>query len=439
MDPLCSWYMRKKTKTTNKPRSVISGRLVDGALVETIHLRRQKKTIFCVSQNGLWHTQEQLEIDEKESIPFSAKNNLIKHKVILLPDEPVDYGTEEELIKRIQAFIHKYVHVSPLFEQLSSYYVLLTWIYDCFHELPYLRLKGDPGCGKTRFLLTVGSLCYKPIFASGASTVSPLFRMLDTIRGTLIMDEGDFRYTDERSEIIKILNNGNARGFPVLRSEVTPWGEYNPHAFYVYGPKLVATRKSFDDPALETRCITEEMGVEKLRDDIPINLTDEHEEEATHLRNMLLMFRFKMFGKIELDEEIERLDVEPRLKQVLRPLFSVIKDPAIREELIQLMGEYEEGMATYRGMQIEAQVLEVISEIKKQGDLPLSIPEIASWFSDRYGDQYDNKVTVRTIGKIIRETLQLKPKKTGGTYVIPVSEYPKLEWLFEKYSVNGDL
>ena len=154
---------------------------------------------------------------------------------------------------------------------------------------------------------------------------------------------------------------------------------------------------------------------------------------------MLLMFRFKKYGTVVLDEEVERLDIEPRLKQVLRPLFSVIKDPAIREELIQLMGEYEEGMATYRGMQIEAQVLEIIQEIKKQGDLPLSIPEIASWFSDRYGDQYDNKVRVRTIGKIIRETLQLKPKKTGGTYVIPVSEYPKLQWLFEKYSLNeGD-
>ena len=200
---------------------------------------------------------------------------------------------------------------------------------------------------------------------------------------------------------------------------MTPWGEYNPHAFYVYGPKLVATRKSFDDPALETRCITEEMGTEKLRSDIPINLTDEHEEEATQLRKMLLMFRFKMYGKMFLDEEVERLDIEPRLKQVLRPLFSVIRDPVIRKDLIALMSEYQEGMATYRGMKIEAQVLEVILEVKKQGELPLSIPDIASWFSDRYGEQYDNKVTVRTIGKIIRESLQLKPKKTGGKYVIP--------------------
>jgi CheY-like chemotaxis protein len=70
--------------------------------------------------------------------------------------------------------------------------VLFSWIYDDFNELPYLRVIGDAGSGKTRFLLTVGSLCYKPIFASGASTVSPLFRALDIFRGTLLIDEGDF-------------------------------------------------------------------------------------------------------------------------------------------------------------------------------------------------------------------------------------------------------
>ena len=54
----------------------------------------------------------------------------------------------------------------------------------------------------------MGSLCYKPIFASGASTVSPLFRILDSFRGTLIIDEDDFRFSDEKAEVVKILNNG---------------------------------------------------------------------------------------------------------------------------------------------------------------------------------------------------------------------------------------
>jgi hypothetical protein len=63
-----------------------------------------------------------------------------------------------------------------LFEQIASYYVLFSWVYDAFNELPYLRVRGNAGSGKTRLLLMVGSLCYKPIFASGASTVMLLRR-----------------------------------------------------------------------------------------------------------------------------------------------------------------------------------------------------------------------------------------------------------------------
>jgi hypothetical protein len=118
-------------------------------------------------------------------------------------------------------------------------------------------------------MLTVGSLCYKPIFASGASTVSPLFRILDSFRGTLVIDKGDFRLSDEQAEIVKILNNWNAKGFPVLRSEATASrGEFNPRAYEVYGPKLIATRGFFKDRALESRCLTEETGGRSLRDDI---------------------------------------------------------------------------------------------------------------------------------------------------------------------------
>ena len=89
--------------------------------------------------------------------------------------------------------------VSPSFEKIATHYVLLSWVYDAFQELPYLRVRGDFGSGKTRALLTIGSLCYKPMFASGASTVSPLFRILDAFRGTLVMDESDFRFSDEAS------------------------------------------------------------------------------------------------------------------------------------------------------------------------------------------------------------------------------------------------
>jgi hypothetical protein len=144
-------------------------------------------------------------------------------------------------------------------------------------------------------LLTVGSLCRLPIFASAASTISPIFRLLDAFRGTLILDEGDFRFSDEKSEIVKILNNGNARGFPVLRTEVSPKKEFDPRAYHVFGPKIIATRGFFQDRALESRCVTEDMRGGSLRSEIPLNLDERFHEEARSIGNQLLLYRLRHF------------------------------------------------------------------------------------------------------------------------------------------------
>lgn len=58
--------------------------------------------------------------------------------------------------------------------------------------------------------------------------MSPIFHTLDAFRGTLIFDEADFRFSDERAEIVKILNNGNVRGVPVLRTMMNRQREFNP-------------------------------------------------------------------------------------------------------------------------------------------------------------------------------------------------------------------
>src|SRR3989454_1916514 len=337
----------------------------DGSMLEMLYAPKEKRTGFAVWNDGKCTIEPSVRLHPTHRlVPYSPQNNLLKNDVVLLPSAPEEYGLEAELFAEIRDFIHRYVDVSPLYEQIALYYVVLSWVYDRFNELPYLRLRGDPGSGKTRFLLTVVSLCYKPIFASGASTVSPLFRILDAFRGTLIIDEGDFRLSDEKTEIVKILNNGNAKGFPVLRSEVTGNGkEFNPRAYAVFGPKLVATRGFFEDRALESRCLTEEMGQSRLREDIPINLTPEHKEEALHIRNKLLLFRFRNMHKRQASEDLVDRTIEPRLNQIFVPLLSIIEDADAREELRELTRRYNRDMIAERGTDMEAQVLEIIRDM----------------------------------------------------------------------------
>ena len=170
----------------------VSAVFKDGSILELLYEPERRETRFAFWQSDAWSFEESHTVNPvHRMVPYSPHNNLIRNEIVLLPSAPEDYGTEDHLVSDIRSFIHRYVDVSALYEQIASYYVLFSWVYDGFNELPYLRVRGDPGTGKTRFLLTVGSLCYKPIFASGASTVSPLFRLLETFRGTLIIDESD--------------------------------------------------------------------------------------------------------------------------------------------------------------------------------------------------------------------------------------------------------
>jgi hypothetical protein len=419
--------------------ATVSAVLDSGEIVEMIYRRKEARTSFVLFRGGAWREASFLDLPGGERcIPYRSENNLLRHKVVLLPSRPEEYGSEAALLAEVRSFIHRYVDLTPTFEEIASYYVLFTWIYDAFNELPYLRVRGDFGSGKSRFLLTVGSLCYKPIFASGASTVSPIFRIIDAFGGTLVIDEGDFRASDEKAEITKILNNGNARGFPVLRSEqMGQRKEFDPRAYSVFGPKLIATRGFFEDRALESRCITEDLGERPLRDDIPLNLPDAFEEEALALRNKLLLFRFHNLQKPrDLSIAVDR-SIEPRLAQIFAPLMSTIEDTAARADLLTLARRYQRELVADRGMDLEAQLLEVIRDLAAAGG-ELSVREIAVRFAERHADDYDRPMTPKRVGSIIRRKLGLVPQKSHGVFVVPPAEQTKLQRLYEKYGIESD-
>lgn len=430
-------------KSESKGRRVspaMSVKVSVSEIVEIVYDTEIKQTQFVVWKDNEWSFVDFFELDGKKLIPYSPDNNLIQHKVILLPSQPEEYGTIDALFASLKLFLHRYIDVSPIFEDIAASYILLSWVFDCFEELPYLRFRGDPGSGKTRCLMTIGSLCYKPIFASGASTISPVFRLLDTVRGTLILDEGDFRFSDEKAEFIKILNNGNARGFPVLRSELVNKHEFDPRAYHVYGPKVLATRGHFRDHALETRCLTEEMGQRRMRNDIPLNLPVAFERDALALRNKLLLYRFRFLsGSISKPtSQVESADkkLEPRMRQLLLPLLQVAPSAEIKQNLLAFAENYQYELKTERSMETEAQVVEILIEMAKSNPDKIAIGELTRVFAERFADDYERKITPKWLGSIVRKKLGLKTFKSFGVFIIPNKELLKLKHLASKYGID---
>ena len=411
--------------------------LQDGALVEMVYDPDERRTQFVVGNGDSWSYENSISLSPIERlVPYSPTNNLVKHGVVLFPSEPEEYGNEADLVSRIRAFLHRYVDVENDFEEIASYYALFTWIHDAHNDVPYIRVRGGYGSGKTRFLLTLGSMCYRPIFASAASTVSPLFRLLDSFRGTLILDEADWRASDEKSDLVKLMNNGNSRGFPLLRTEVSRQREFDPKAYFVFGPKVIATRGFFQDRALESRCLTEDMRGVSLRSEIPLNLDEAHREEARKLRNQLLLYRLRNFSRARSLDRAGDRDLEPRLKQIFGPLLSVIDDSVARDRMIAKLSKYNEELAEERSEGAEAQILIVIRDLIAKGPGErLSVQDVTNEFTTRFGDEYARRVTPRWIGSIMRRRLGLRPGRSTGVFTLGPEEIPKLQQLYSRYGL----
>jgi hypothetical protein len=407
----------KQSDGEQKETHAVSTAFQDGTLVELVQVDGATKFAVGREDGALVHDSVEGE-DGVRLVPVPESNNLIKHRAVLLPGSPEPYSSTEELIASIEEYIARYVDLSPEFLRITSAYVLLSWVYDAFNELPYLRFRGEYGSGKTRALIVIGSLMYKPLFASGASTISPIFHSLDLFRGTLVIDESDFRMSDEKAELVKILNQGNVRGFPVLRSQATPQKTFDPRAFHVYGPKIVAMRHSFSDQALESRFLTEEMGQRQLRKDIPINLPDAQEEEAQVLRCKLLQYRFDTYHTTRVRTDAYDPLLSPRTNQIMIPLLSVLDDPVLSESIRASMRGTETMLAVERAASAEGQLLEVIESLKGTTTEAITVGEIADAFQTRFGAEYDRPITARYVGYLLRNRLHIPVVKRKGVFVL---------------------
>lgn len=410
----------------------------DGTLIELVYDPGERKTALAVSRfGGLWNIEASVRIETGETlVPYSAKNSLIANDCVLLPSRPVEYGTKAELLADIQAFLHRYVDLSPLFERIAAHYVLLTWVYDAFGEVPYLRLRGEYGTGKTRGLLAIGSLCYRPFFASGASTTSPIFHTLNSFGGTLVLDEADFTQSDARADLVKILNNGTVQGMPVLRTVVNRHKEFNPAAFKVFGPKIIAMRERFRDAALESRFLTEETGIRPLRPDIPIQLPPALKAEALVLRNRLLHYRFCEFANIKTDPSALVDGIEPRLNQTALSLLSVIDDPDLRAEVqAWLVAQDERTLADRRATQEAAIVAALVACFSGASKKHVLVGAITDHFNEAHEAAYGHPMTHKWVGYMLRAKLGLATHRSGGVYVVPSSERPKVEALARRYGL----
>lgn len=391
-------------------------RLFGDTIVELVYDAARRHTALLVARDGHYDQVQEYETTTGEKlVPYSPDNNLIAQECVLLPSTPEVFGTKEALLADIEAYLHRYVDFSPVFRAVAAHYILLSWVHDAFNDMPILRVQGAYGSGKTRALIALGSIAYRGFFASGASTVSPIFHTLDRFGGTLVLDEADFRFSDKTVDLVKILNNGTVRGLPVLRTLQNRHKEFNPAAFKVFGPKILAMRDSFRDQALESRCITERMGTRPLRSDVPLDLPSQLKADALQLRNRLLDFRGRTLFSTAIDPSRAVEGLEARFNQIALPLLSLMDDPALRAEFGEMLRAHSAILAMEREDDPTERVLTALEGLRQTGTGNIPLQAVAQKASAG-----SSPVSAREAGRVLRDR-SIPVYKSHGTMVVPPS------------------
>ena len=149
--------------------------------------------------------------------------------------------------------------------------------------------------------------------------------------------------------------------------------------------------------------------------DIPINLPDATRRRLSVSATSCSCTAFAILAEdLPIDTLVDPT-LEPRLNQIFVPLLSVVGDPTIRAELREVARERHREIIADRGMDIEAQVLEVIKDLERQQS-KLAIGEITAAFIKRYGQDYERPITNKWIGFIVRRKLNIKTQKSHGAF-----------------------
>ena len=199
--------------------------------------KKNFQTRLALYKDGKVSLEEKIKLDERTSLaPLPAGNGLLENHFILFPSAVAEFESNQKLYEEVSSFIDKYVQIPDSFRALAATYVMMTWLYDRFSNIPYLRVIGLWGTGKTRVLEVVGHLSYKATLAGGSTALGTEHILKDralhiqTEKPLLILQEvvsENNRIQETLEPLNEVGNKGHLKDSYAKSSLMWRWGESN--------------------------------------------------------------------------------------------------------------------------------------------------------------------------------------------------------------------
>jgi len=312
-----------------------------------------------------------------------------------------------EVYENVKQAWQRYIEFdNPDFYDLMVLWTVGTYFYHLFNTYPYVYVGGLKRTGKTKILTVASFLCFNAIFTNNISTAS-LYRLTQSGRCTLLLDETEKLSSKERAEELRnLLLAGYKKGAPVYRTEKKSGERLTPEAFDVYSPKIICNISGVED-VLEDRCIPIIMKRGRIREIINRE-PDGADQTWIKIRDSLYMLYLQYASEISVDSAhsavsvAEVKELSSRDLELWRPLLHLAAffdkyNPQLNlsEKIMKLAkditSEKQTENVTETGEYILAQTLIKIvdedrfyplAEIKKE--MAGAFDEVQSWLQTKW-------------------------------------------------------
>jgi hypothetical protein len=270
-----------------------------------------------------------------------------------IPEFSDHFESPLTLYREVRQYIFDHMDFHFNFQyDVTTAWVMATWLFPLWHAVPYLDFTGENGSGKTRAEETLCQVSYRGIIGTG-TTPAAMYRMVDKDRVTLFFDQCEhLARSEEKTEYLSLINSGYRKGGKRIQYDK----DRKTYVTYkTFGFKAFDGTKNLEK-TLEDRCIVIPMyKTQKIK---PRYVDEKH---GAILRGKLLNWRFMVLSQLtDGTERSERLirqyTNDPRLMELFSPLVSSIY------YLSELSEPTEPSVATIKNSLIEA--LKTVSNIR---------------------------------------------------------------------------
>ena len=185
---------------------------------------------------------------EGEDVPLNA---LGIEEIVAWPD-PVDLA---EVLNAAAHKLARYIAADPGLIDTAVLWAAHAHIIDTINVSPRLAAQAaGPGCGKTLAMEAIGNLVPRPTPASSITAAS-VFRVIEEVQPTLLLDEADQMLSDRTSLLVAVLNSSHRKSSAfVMRTEEVMPGQFHVVRFSTWAAMMFAGIRELP-PTLQDRSI----------------------------------------------------------------------------------------------------------------------------------------------------------------------------------------